>query len=153
MANEKIPQSLRIRLNPLFRELVAFQWVEGLDHNRISGAVFQKLQQPEFANLTEDQAVDAAVNMTRKERLPELLAWFDARIAQKGNQARRQVEGIVNNLIPKDTPDRDRVIQETLDMIDRHPLIRSISGIRRLVQARVNNGNKDFEVDIYEFLS
>ena len=147
---EKLPQSLRARLVPLFKEILAYHWVEDLTFNRLSGAVYHVLLSPENARLSEDQAVDLAVNLTRKEQLPELLAQYDALVQRREHQAQKQVLGIVNNMIPQDTPDRARVLQDTLDMLKKFPLVRSITGIRKLVQARIDNGHKDLDED--EFL-
>ena len=55
---EKLPQSLRQRLVPLFKEILAYHWVEELTFNRLSGAVYQVLLSEENSRLAEDQAVD-----------------------------------------------------------------------------------------------
>jgi len=147
---EKLPQSLRQRLVPLFKEILAYHWVEDLTFNRLSGAVYHVLLSPEHAHLTEDQAVDLAVNLTRKGQLPELLARYDAMVQRRERQAREQVLGIISNMIPQTTPNRDRVVQDTLNMLQKFPLVRSITGIRKLVQARIGNGHQDLDED--EFL-
>jgi hypothetical protein len=147
---EKLPQSLRERLVPLFKEILAYHWVEDLTFNRLSGAVYHVLLSPEHAQLSEDQAVDLAVNLTRKEQLPDLLARYDAVVQQREQQARKQVLGIVNNMIPQNTPNRAKVVQDTLDMLRKFPLVRSITGIRKLVQARIDNSHTDLDED--EFL-
>lgn len=144
---EKLPQSLRLRLVPLFKEILAYHWVEGLTFNRLSGAVYRELLTPQNARLDEDQLVDLAVNLTRKERLAGLLTRYDDAVRQRKEQARKQVEGIVNNLIPHTTSDRPRVIQETMQMLEKFPLVRSIPAIRRLVQARIDNGHQDLDED------
>ncbi len=147
---EKLPQSLRERLVPLFKEILAYHWVEDLTFNRLSGAVYHVLLSPEHARLTEDQAVDLAVNLTRKEQLPGLLARYDAEVQRREQQARRQVLGIIDNMIPQDTPNRNQVVQDTLNMLQKFLLVRSIPGIRKLVQARIDNGHRDLDED--EFL-
>jgi hypothetical protein len=131
---EKLPQSLRQRLVPLFKEILAYHWVEELTFNRLSGAVYQ---------------VDLAVNLTRRERLPELLARYDALVQKREQQAQKQVLGIVNNMLPEDTPNRAQVVQGTLDMLQKFPLVRSITGIRTLVQARIDNHHQDVDEDEY----
>jgi hypothetical protein len=146
---EKLPQSLRQRLVPLFKEILAYHWVEELTFNRLSGAVYQVLLSEENSRLTEDQAVDLAVNLTRRERLPELLARYDALVQKREQQAQKQVLGIVNNMIPEDTPNRAQVVQGTLDMLQKFPLVRSITGIRTLVQARIDNHHQDVDEDEY----
>jgi len=146
---EKLPQSLRQRLVPLFKEILAYHWVEELTFNRLSGAVYQVLLSEENSRLTEDQAVDLAVNLTRRERLPELLARYDALVQKREQQAQKQVQGIVNNMIPEDTPNRAQVVQGTLDMLQKFPLVRSITGIRTLVQARIDNHHQDVDEDEY----
>ena len=146
---EKLPQSLRQRLVPLFKEILAYHWVEELTFNRLSGAVYQVLLSEENSHLTEDQAVDLAVNLTRRERLPELLARYDALVQKREQQAQKQVLGIVNNMIPEDTPNRAQVVQGTLDMLQKFPLVRSITGIRTLVQARIDNHHQDVDEDEY----
>ena len=146
---EKLPQSLRHRLVPLFKEILAYHWVEELTFNRLSGAVYQVLLSEENSRLTEDQAVDLAVNLTRRERLPELLARYDALVQKREQQAQKQVLGIVNNMIPEDTPNRAQVVQGTLDMLQKFPLVRSITGIRTLVQARIDNHHQDVDEDEY----
>src|ERR1039458_6713933 len=107
---EKLPQSLRQRLVPLFKEILAYHWVEDLTFNRLSGAVYHVLLSEENSRLTEDAAVDLAVNLTRRERLPELLARYDALVQKREEQAQKQVLGIVNNMIPEDTPNRAQVV-------------------------------------------
>ena len=146
---EKLPQSLRQRLVPLFKEILAYHWVEELTFNRLSGAAYQVLLSEENSRLTEDQAVDLAVNLTRRERLPELLARYDALVQKREQQAQKQVLGIVNNMLPEDTPNRAQVVQGTLDMLQKFPLVRSITGIRTLVQARIANHHQDVDEDEY----
>ena len=146
---EKLPQSLRQRLVPLFKEILAYHSVEDLTFNRLSGAVYLVLLSEENSRLTEDQAVDLAVNLTRRERLPELLARYDALVQKREQQAQKQVLGIVNNMLPEDTPNRAQVVQGTLDMLQKFPLVRSITGIRTLVQARIDNHHQDVDEDEY----
>ena len=146
---EKLPQSLRERLVPLFKEILAYHWVEGLTFNRLSGAVYHVLLSDENSRLTEDQAVDLAVNLTRKDRLPELLARYDSAVQQRAQQAQKQVLGIVNNMIPENTANRAQVLQDTLAMLQKFPLVRSITGIRTLVQARLDNHHQDVDEDKY----
>ena len=146
---EKLPQSLRQRLVPLFKEILAYHWVEELTFNRLSGAAYQVLLSEENSRLTEDQAVDLAVNLTRRERLPELLARYDALVQKREQQAQKQVLGIVNNMLPEDTPNRAQVVQGTLNMLQKFPLVRSITGIRTLVQARIDNHHQDVDEDEY----
>jgi hypothetical protein len=150
---EKLPQSLRQRLVPLFKEILAYHWVEDLTFNRLSGAVYQVLLSGENSRLTEDQAIDLAVNLTRRERLPELLARYDALVQKREQQAQKQVLGLVNNMIPEDTPNRAQVVQGTLDMLQKFPLVRSITGIRTLVQARIDNHHQDVDEDEYLVLA
>jgi hypothetical protein len=150
---EKLPQSLRQRLVPLFKEILAYHWVEDLTFNRLSGAVYHVLLSEENSRLTEDAAVDLAVNLTRRERLPELLARYDALVQKREEQAQKQVLGIVNNMIPEDTPNRARVVQGTLDMLQKFTLVRSITGIRTLVQARIDNRHQDVDEDEYLMLT
>jgi hypothetical protein len=147
---EKLPQSLRQRLVPLFKEILAYHWVEDLTFNRLSGAVYHVLLSAEHAHLSEDQAVDLAVNLTRKAQLPELLARYDGVVQRLELQAREQVRGIIDNMIPRNTTDRERIVEDTLNMLQRFPLVRSIPGIRKLVQARIDNGHQDLDED--EFL-
>ena len=150
---EKLPQSLRQRLVPLFKEILAYHWVEDLTFNRLSGAVYHVLLSEENSRLTEDAAVDLAVNLTRRERLPELLARYDALVQKREEQAQKQVRGIVNNMIPEDTPNRAQVVQGTLDMLQKFTLVRSITGIRTLVQARIDNRHQDVDEDEYLVLA
>ena len=150
---EKLPQSLRQRLVPLFKEILAYHWVEDLTFNRLSGAVYHVLLSEENSRLTEDAAVDLAVNLTRRERLPELLARYDALVQKREEQAQKQVRGIVNNMIPEDTPNRAQVVQGTLDMLQKFILVRSITGIRTLVQARIDNLHQDVDEDEYLVLT
>ena len=150
---EKLPQSLRQRLVPLFKEILAYHWVEDLTFNRLSGAVYHVLVSEENSRLTEDAAVDLAVNLTRRERLPELLARYDALVQKREEQAQKQVQGIVNNMIPEDTPNRAQVVQGTLDMLRKFTLVRSITGIRTLVQARIDNLHQDVDEDEYLMLT
>lgn len=147
---EKLPQSLRQRLVPLFKEILAYHWVEDLTFNRLSGAVYHVLLSPQHTHLNEDQAVDLAVNLTRKDQLAKLLAGYDAMVQRRAQQAHKQVLGIVSNMIPHNAPDRAQVVQDTLNMLRKFPLVRSITGIRKLVQARIDNGHQDLDED--EFL-
>jgi hypothetical protein len=150
---EKLPQSLRQRLVPLFKEILAYHWVEDLTFNRLSGAVYHVLLSEKNSRLTEDAAVDLAVNLTRRERLPELLVRYDALVQKREEQAQKQVRGIVNNMISEDTPNRAQVVQGTLDMLQKFTLVRSITGIRTLVQARIDNRHQDVDEDEYLVLT
>src|ERR1039457_5992766 len=150
---EKLPQSLRQRLVPLFKEILASHWVEALTFNRLSGAVYHVLLSEENSRLTADAAVDLSVNLTRRERLPELWARYDALVQKREQQAQKQGRGIVNNMIPEDTPNRAQVVQGTLDMLQKFTLVRSITGIRTLVQARIDNLHQDVDEDEYLVLT
>ena len=150
--NKKLPQTLRDRLAVLFREVLALNWDKSLTYNRLSGAVFRELLAEANAGLTEDEAVDLAVKLTRKENLPALLASYDQSVSLRHEQTRRQVRGIVNNLIAEDTPNRELVIADTLKMLGKFPLVRSIQGIRKLVQARIDNHHQDVDEDKFMFL-
>lgn len=147
---EKLPQSLRQRLVPLFKEILAYHWVEDLTFNRLSGAVYHVLLSPQNAHLNEDQAVDLAVNLTRRDQLAKLLGGYDAMVQRRAQQAHKQVLGIVSNMIPPNAPNRPQVVQDTLNMLQKFPLVRSITGIRKLVQARIDNDHQDLDED--EFL-
>ena len=147
---QKLPQSLRQRLVPLFKEILAYHWVEDLTFNRLSGAVYHVLLSPQHAHLSEDQAVDLAVNLTRKDQLAKLLGGYDAVVQRREQQARKQVLGIVSNMIPHNAPNRPQVVQDTLKMLQTFRLVRSIAGIRKLVQARIDNRHQDLDED--EFL-
>ena len=147
---QKLPQSLRQRLVPLFKEILAYHWVEDLTFNRLSGAVYHVLLSPQHAHLSEDQAVDLAVNLTRKDQLAKLLGGYDAVVQRREQQAHKQVLGIVSNMIPHNAPNRPQVVQDTLKMLQTFRLVRSITGIRKLVQARIDNGHQDLDED--EFL-
>jgi len=150
--NKKLPQTLRDRLAVLFREVLALNWDENLTYNRLSGAVFRELLAEANAGLTEDAAVDLAVKLTRKENLPALLASYDQAASRRHEQTRRQVRGIVNNLIAEETPNREQIIADTLKMLGKFPLVRSIQGIRKLVQARIDNQHQDMDEDKFMFL-
>ena len=151
--SDKLPQALRQRLVQLFKEILAYHWVDGLTFNRLSGAVYHELLAPANADLTEDQAVDLAVNLTRKERVGELLGRYDDAVRQREEQAGRQVIGIVKNMIPANTPNREQVTEDTLAMLKKFPLVRSIVGMRTLVQARIDNDHRDVAEDDYMFLT
>ena len=154
MNAEKLPQPLRRRLTVLFKEILALNMAKTfdppLDMNRLSGAVFQALLQDENRQLTEDEQMDLAVNLTCDEHLPHLLDRYDASRRQRATRAKQQTLGIVNNMIPQNMKHRDQVIADTLDMLDRFRLVKSIPGIRTLVQARLNNNNQD--VDELDYL-
>lgn len=150
---EKLPQSLRQRLVPLFKEILAYGWVTDLSFNRLSGAVYHELLRPEHRRLSEDATVNLAVNLTRKERLQDILQRYDAAVSQRKEQAGRQVQGIVKNMIDQDTADRENRIADTLTMLKKFPLVRSITGIRKLVQARISNGHRDVAEDDFMFLT
>ena len=150
--NKKLPQTLRDRLAVLFREVLALNWDENLTYNRLSGAVFRELLAEANAGLTEDAAVDLAVKLTRKENLPALLASYGQAVSRRHEQTRRQVRGIVNNLIAEETPNREQVVADTLKMLGKFPLVRSIQGIRKLVQARIDNHHQDMDEDKFMFL-
>lgn len=154
MNKEKLPQSLRTRLVVLFREVLAMnsacEFDQELSFNRLSGAVYNELLDEKNSGLNEDAAVDAAVHLTRKENLNALLSSYDSMLKRKAKQANRQVHGIVENLISQDTPDREQVVVDTLAMLEQFQLVRSIPGIRKLVQARIDNGHQD--VDSLEYM-
>lgn len=149
---EKLPQALRERLVVIFKEVIAINKVdigEDLTFNRLSGAVYHKLLQPTHTKLSEDDAVNLAINLTSKGHLLNLLQEYDEVVGRRNQQAKKQVCGIVNNLIQEYVPNRQQVIQDTLDMLERFPLERSITRIRKLVQARVANGHVD--IDEYDY--
>ena len=71
-------------------------------------------------------------------------------VQRRAQQAHKQVLGIVSNMIPPNAPNRPQVVQDTLNMLQKFPLVRSITGIRKLVQARIDNDHQDLDED--EFL-
>ena len=154
MNKEKLPQKLRTRLVVLFREVLALNSVTDMDQeltfNRLSGAVYNELLSEKNAGLSEDAAVDMAVHLTRTENLAALLKHYDSMLKMRAKQANRQVHGIVENLISQDTPNREQVVEDTLNMLEQFSLVRSIPGIRKLVQARINNCHQD--VDALEYM-
>ena len=106
----------------------------GLNHNRVSGAIYHRLNRPDYADLGYDEAVALIVVWTNKENLQGLLAEFEAELQQREQQAARQVYGIVKNAIPLDEPDRDQKIEDAWRIVERYRNeVRSISGIRALV--------------------
>ncbi len=149
--NKKLPQTFRDRLTVLFREVLALNWDDHLTYNRLSGAVFRVLLAEANAGLTEDEVVNLAVELTRKENLPALLASYDRSVTLRHEQTRRQVRGIVNNLIAEETPNREQAIADTLKMLGKFPLVRSIQGIRKLVRARIDNHHQDVDEDTFMF--
>ena len=146
MSAEKLPQRLRERLNVLFKWVIALNKVNlgnSLVYNRVSGAVYRQLLAPANARLSEDEAVDLAVELTTKENLPRILDEYDQCLQKREEQARKQRRGIVNNKIPQDLPNREQVVEDTLAMLDKFPCARSITGICKLVQLRIENGHVD----------
>jgi hypothetical protein len=105
------------------------------------------------AQLTEDDAVNLAIHLTSKTNLGTLLINYDGVVRRRAAQARKQVFGIVNNMIPEELPDREQVLGDTLKMLEKFPLVRSITGIRKLVKARIENGYADVDEDAYMYLS
>jgi cystathionine beta-lyase/cystathionine gamma-synthase len=81
------------------------------------------------------------------------LVRYDALVQKREEQAQKQVRGIVNNMISEDTPNRAQVVQGTLDMLQKFTLVRSITGIRTLVQARIDNLHQDVDEDEYLMLT
>jgi len=144
-----LTQQLRNCVSVLAGEVIALNKLtmgKGLNHNRVSGAVYHRLNQPEHAALTYDEAVALIVVWTNKENLPQLLAESDQEMQQRQNQAAKQILGIVNNLIPTDLPDRGQIVEDTLRMLERFRKdVRDISGIRKIVQRRVANGHVDLD--------
>jgi len=147
----KLTQQLRNCVSVLAGEVMALNKLNmgrGLNHNRVSGAIYHRLNRPEHAALTYDEAVALIVVWTNKENLPQLLAEFDQEMQKRESQAAKQVLGIVNNLVPADLPDRDQVMEDTLRMLERFRKdVCNISGIRKMVQRRVANGHMDLDED------
>jgi hypothetical protein len=153
---EKLPQSLRERIVVLTKEVIAVNKLElgeDLTFNRLSGAIYHELLNEDNKGLAEDDAVNLAVHITTGAHLLQLLKAYDSFVLKRKQQANRQVYGIVNNMINEDMPNRERVFAETLAMLERFPLVRSITGIRKLVQARIENGHADVDEDTYMYLS
>jgi hypothetical protein len=153
---EKLPQSLRERIVVLTKEVIAINKCsmgDDLTFNRLSGAIYHELLNEVNQGLAEDDAVNLAVHITSGDHLLKLLSSYDTFVLKRKQQANRQVYGIVNNMISEDMPTRDKVFAETLAMLERFPLVRSITGIRKLVQARIENGHADVDEDTYMYLS
>ena len=149
MIAQKLSRALRERIVVIVKEVIALnklQLGEGLTFNRVSGAVYSQLLADENAKLTEDDAVNLAIHLT-------LLINYDGVVRRRAAQARKQVFGIVNNMISEELPDREQVLGDTLKMLEKFPLVRSITGIRKLVKARIENGYADVDEDAYMYLS
>ena len=152
----KLSQALRERIVVIVKEVIALNKMdlgEGLTFNRVSGAVYSRLLAPENAGLSEDDAVNLAIHLTCKNNLGSLLTNYDSVVRRRADQARKQVFGIVNNMIAEDLPNREQILGDTLGMLEKFPLVRSITGIRKLVQARIENGYADVDEDAYMYLS
>jgi hypothetical protein len=152
----KLSQALRERIVVIVKEVIALNKMdlgEGLTFNRVSGAVYSRLLAPENAGLSEDDAVNLAIHLTCKNNLGSLLTNYDSVVRRRADQARKQVFGIVNNMISEDLPNREQILGDTLGMLEKFPLVRSITGIRKLVQARIENGYADVDEDAYMYLS
>jgi hypothetical protein len=156
MIAQKLSRALRERIVVIVKEVIALnklQLGEDLTINRVSGAVYSQLLADENAKLTEDDAVNLAIHLTSKTNLGTLLINYDGVVRRRVAQARKQVFGIVNNMIPEELPDREQVLGDTLKMLEKFPLVRSITGIRKLVKARIENGYADVDEDAYMYLS
>jgi hypothetical protein len=156
MIAQKLSRALRERIVVIVKEVIALnklQLGEDLTFNRVSGAVYSQLLADENAKLTEDDAVNLAIHLTSKTNLGTLLINYDGVVRRRVAQARKQVFGIVNNMIPEELPDREQVLGDTLKMLEKFPLVRSITGIRKLVKARIENGYADVDEDAYMYLS
>jgi hypothetical protein len=156
MIAQKLSRTLRERIVVIVKEVIALnklQLGEDLTFNRVSGAVYSQLLADENAKLTEDDAVNLAIHLTSKTNLGTLLINYDGVVRRRAAQARKQVFGIVNNMIPEELPDREQVLGDTLKMLEKFPLVRSITGIRKLVKARIENGYADVDEDAYMYLS
>jgi hypothetical protein len=152
----KLSQALRERIVVIVKEVIALNKMElgeGLTFNRVSGAVYSRLLAPENAGLSEDDAVNLAIHLTCKNSLGFLLTNYDSVVRRRADQARKQVYGIVNNMIGEDLPNREQILGDTLRMLETFPLVRSITGIRKLVKARIENGYADVDEDAYMYLS
>jgi hypothetical protein len=149
MNEDILTDALRRRLVVLFKEILALNLVKDFDppltFNRVSGAVHHELLREENRGLSEDALVDKAVDLSQGEKLKGLLAGYDAALKQRAAAANRQTFGIVNNLVPADMENRDQVIADTLDMLERFRLVKSIPGIKTLVKARMENQNRDLD--------
>ena len=156
MTAEKLSQTLRERIVVIVKEVIALNKMdlgEGLTFNRVSGAVYSQLLAPEHAGLTEDDAVNLAIHLTSKANLDNLLSNYDTVVRRRAAQAKQQVFGIVKNMISEDLPHREQILKDTLKMLEKFPLVRSITGIRKLVRARIENLYTDVDEDAYMYLT
>jgi hypothetical protein len=155
MRSAKLSQALRERIVAIVKEVLAINKVhlgESLTFNRLSGALFHMLLSEENRGLSEDEAVNLAIHVTTKENLPLLLAEADKVLQIKEEHAKRQVHGLVNNLIAENLPNREQILTDTLNMLKKFPLVRSITAIRTLVRARVANQHVDVDEDEFMYL-
>ena len=134
-------------VSTLAKEVVALNKAERgitLNHNMVSGAIYHRLNRPDYVDFGYDEAVAVMVVWTNKENLQGLLAEFEVELQQREQQAARQVYGIVKNAIPLDEPDRDQKIEDVLRIVERYRNeVRSISGIRALVARCKAKGYRD----------
>jgi hypothetical protein len=149
MRVEKLSQSLRQRIVVLAKEILALnatkEFLPALSFNRVSGAIYHELLKDDNLGLSEDEAVNLAVNMTREANLVGLLARYDEALKTRAAGTNKQVFGLVNNMVPMEMENREEVIADTLDMLARFRLVKSIAGIRALIQARLDNSNQDLD--------
>jgi len=147
----KLTNELRKCVSTLAKEVVALNKAERgrtLNHNMVSGAIYHRLNRPDYVDFGYDEAVAVMVVWTNKENLQGLLAEFEVELQQREQQAARQVYGIVKNAIPLDEPDRDQKIEDVLRIVERyHNEVRSISGIRALVEKCKAKGYRDLDDD------
>ena len=149
MKAEILSRSLRQRLVVLFKETLALNLAKEFDppltFNRVSGAIYHELLREENRGLAEDALVDKAVNLTQGENFKAILAQYDDALKKRAAVANQQTLGIVRNMIPANLENRDQIIADTLDMLERFRLVKSIQGIRTLVQARLDNQHQDLD--------
>jgi len=149
MNTEDLSESLRHRLLILVREVLAMNATKDfepeLSFNRLSGAIYNDLLPTGKLLMSEDEFVNKAVELTQGANLTGLLARYDECRAKRAQKAGKQVVSIVNNMIPANMENRDQVVADTLAMLESIPLVRSIPGKRALVQARMDNGNRDVD--------
>lgn len=150
MSATHLSQSLRRRTAVLLKEVMALNATNAfsppLTLNRLHAALYHELLDgSKYPHLTDDDFINHAVDLTNRSNLISLLQRYDFATRKRASSRDKQMLALVSNMIPPGQENREQVVTDTLAMVHKFTLVRSIPGIRTLVQARMNNQNQDID--------
>lgn len=140
--------AFRREINKFIKEI----WInlgKPYTYNEICGIAYYVLRQKDVTEQAPWK--EWLLEAMKPEQLEHTLQLYQEDRKRKEGYFQLQVRRIIEKEIPSNTANRSQVIQDTVNMLKKFPLVTSLHGIRTLVIARVNNQHQDVPYTEYMY--